>query len=792
MGIMRTKILRDIWYSKGRSISIIVIVAISTALYGGLILAYQNIGHTFSDAETKTNFESARYIMPNYTDPTSIDLSGYSQYLDNWDSRLSIVTGMKLANKDRIFTLSMFGIATDHRPRVNDFQIEKGQFFSAGDEMAGKIMLTTQFMKANDLKVGDTIQIQTPTGFVSVTIAGQVFSNEYIYNVNPKTGLPDIQGLGAGWLPLGFVQSHFDLANKINEVVVRFNAQTEKDSGTRQVAALKILGYLQTKTDNVSFLFKEDEPEQKVKNSDVGSLDTLARVFGVLILFIALFVIYDNVSKLIASQRNYIGTMRALGGSKRVVAMQYTMIGIILGIIGVMLGLPLGWAIGAAMTASYATLLGIPEPNTQFHLSGFAEGIIVNLLLVGILSLLSARSAVNINPREAMSSSFITQIFTKKPWLEKFFEKIPGFNTPTGSIPVRSLVRHKRKTFLTIMTFSISIVLMLAAFGFLDSFNNGINQNYAHYEKYDMQVYFLEPLNIQEVDGIVNGLNYITQHDGFAAVPIQISNGGLTKNTALYGFNPNSNLRTIKLQSGKFDGLTLGVNLANYLHVGMGDFVNISGFSIPIAAISDEILSDSAMVPLQYFQTAFQLGQNVTGILIKIADGFTVNQVKEQLLQTSLPIGLMLSTEQVKNSINTLIQGLVAMIDIMVLIGFLIVALFSFNTVVLDVMTRQNEFVNIRSLGGSRRHVIKIIAFQGLVVSFFGGLLAIPIGYWVTDLMLKDLMQNIMVLPTVIAAQSYAIGIFSAYIASLTGVWAAVRYVMKIKLVDAMRTRISN
>ncbi len=796
MGILSKKVYRDLRYNKGRSLSIILIVALATALYGGLFLAYVNISETFDNNEEKANIESVRFII-NGTNPALIDTLdlGNLQSVDAWDYRLSMVTSLELDGDDKTYTAAIFGVPGDRRPKVNDFIItddEVPEYFDGASSQT--IFLIEQFVHIKDLEMGDQVNLYTPSGVQKITIESKVFSPEYIYNVNPKSGLPDVSGLAAGWLTLDYAQEIFELENQVNEVLILFKDDIVSDVQKFNAAIDEIKTELSKVTDpnQISFVKLEDEAEQVMKDADVGALDDMARVFGMVILLLALFAIYDNVSKLISSQRNYIGTMRALGGSKSTITIHYTSMGAILGSIGVAIGIPLGWGIASAMTVEYAHLLGIPTPSTTFAFAPFIESIVLILGLSVLLSFLSSIAASRIEPREAMSSSFVTMIFDAKPMLERFFTKIPGLKSVSSAIPIRGLFRNKKRTLITIFTYSMSLVLMIAALGFMDSFTSALDKNYDENQKYDLQLFYYSSIDPNEVVTILNGIEGIGDHEGFISDMVELSSEDKSLTVPLYGFEKNSNLRKISLDKGGLDGLVLGVNLANNLGVKHGGNVDLFGSTAIIKGIMAEILADVAFLPLDDMQEIFELENNVTGTILTIADGFNENDVKKNLLNSNLPIALVISTAEVKEAIETLIQGLMAIVGIMVFVGFVTVALFSFNTVVLDVMARQNEFVNLRSLGASKKKIAKIIALQGFLIAIVGAIVSIPLSYYITQAIINSMIEGLMVLPTVIYPSSYGIGIISAWLASLIGVWAAIRYVMKIDMVDALRTRMSN
>jgi ABC-type lipoprotein release transport system permease subunit len=340
----------------------------------------------------------------------------------------------------------------------------------------------------------------------------------------------------------------------------------------------------------------------------------------------------------------------------------------------------------------------------------------------------------------------------------------------------------------------MSLVLIIAALGFMDSFTQALDDNYEKNEMYDLQVFYypdraIDPIEVTAILGTIDG---IEDHEGFVSSIVEISKGENRLSVPLYGYHQDSDLRHLDLSGGSFSGLVLGINLANNLDADYGEQVQLMDETYSVNGIVSEVIADGAYLPIEQAQSMFNLEGNITGTILTISDGFDEKSIKDDLLASELPISLILSTSEVKSSIETLIQGLMALIGIMVFIGFITVALFSFNTVVLDVMTRRNEFINLRSLGSSRKKITKVIALQGMLISVVGSIVAIPLSYYITDWIIKEMVQDLMVLPTVIYPQSYAVGIIAAFLASLVGVWSAVRYVMSIDMVDALRTRVSN
>jgi putative ABC transport system permease protein len=783
MKVLTKKIFRDMLHQKGRSLSIILIIAIAMGLYAGILLSYHNVGDTFNAKEHALNRQSVRYFSQVPIDPDLINLNQFSD-IKSWDMRLSMLNEFELNSKNYISP--MYGISPESFQEVNNFELLSGSLIEADNE----ILLTQKFIDDNDLEIGETLSIQINNEIYSLEIVGGIFSLEYIYMANPKTGLPDLTGVAPIWASIDFIQQAFGFPG-INEILVRFNDGIHFNEDLRDDRSRIVRNSIESQigSDIISFSLS-DEPEYQMKEADVNSLGDFARVFGGVVLLIALFVIYDSISKLIANQRNYIGTMRALGGGKFQITIHYTKLASYLSLIGVLIGIPLSWLISYGMISEYSNLVGIPNVDVRLHRQPLIEAISIHLGLSIGIALISSVMATKVNPREAMSSSFITQIYSKKPIIELLIGKFSSFE-PTTAISVRNVFRQKRKTLITIFTFAMSIVLMISAVGFMDSLSSSIDRNYEEYQRYDVEIHLATPLPDIEVVDRLNKIEGIAEVEIFINQLVLLRSSGRNVSTTLYAFQEESNLRKFNIIDGQDNGLVVAALLADELNVGVGDTVSFSNQTIQISGITNEIISKSIFMDVPIIQTMYEMSNNVTGAIITYSDGVDRKDVENQI-RNELPVSVLIDSNDVKQSIEYLIQGVYAMIGVMVIIGVLIVALFSFNIIVLEIISRENEFVNLKSLGSSKWKMFKIIAIKSLIVSIFGGLLAIPLSYYITEATINAMMEGTMNIDTIIAIETFLLSIGAALIASTFGVFAAFRHVNRINLVDAMRNRVSN
>ncbi|HQT81248.1 MAG: ABC transporter permease [Ferrovum sp. 37-45-19] len=197
--------------------------------------------------------------------------------------------------------------------------------------------------------------------------------------------------------------------------------------------------------------------------------------------------------------------------------------------------------------------------------------------------------------------------------------------------------------------------------------------------------------------------------------------------------------RLDNLQPGQF-GVVIGSALADHLHVGMGDkvvlitpqgqvtpagmlprlkqFTVVGIFSVGMY----EYDSGLALIELHDAQKLFRLGQDVTGIRLKLDDLMLAPHVADQLVK-SLPIDAWVS-DWTREHAN-LFRAVALEKNVMFIILLLIVAVAAFNivsTLVMAVTDKQADIAILRTLGASSQSIMQIFIIQGALIGLVGTL----------------------------------------------------------------------
>jgi lipoprotein-releasing system permease protein len=196
------------------------------------------------------------------------------------------------------------------------------------------------------------------------------------------------------------------------------------------------------------------------------------------------------------------------------------------------------------------------------------------------------------------------------------------------------------------------------------------------------------------------------------------------------------------LRPGEF-GIVLGIELARSLGVRMGDKVTViapQGNVTPAGILPrlkqftvvgvfevDMNVYDAglALVHMDDAAKLYRMGEQVSGVRLKLTDLFAAPRVSRELTNT-LPGNLFVRDWTHQNA--NFFRAIQMEKRVMFVIMFFIVAVAAFNivsTLVMAVTDKQADIAILRTLGASPRSIMKIFIVQGTIIGVIGTLIGV-------------------------------------------------------------------
>ncbi|MFQ5978842.1 MAG: ABC transporter permease [Candidatus Heimdallarchaeota archaeon] len=824
MRILWKKVYREFRHNRFRSFVILFSVAIAVGLLVGLANSWTEIDASLEKNHTKTRNADVRLNF----EPQWIDEQNVSAILNNETLRDEAGLASNDPVEGRIFlraqiqykseNYSTYWIALnstkDNKNQINQLGVHKGiNYFE--NPSTPKALLDYHFaesiMLGKGVKVGEELTIfYGNESYGPVEIAGIVHDAEYTYMVDDQTFMPLMGDLCVLYLPLEWTwnelydKGEISQKNVINQILVK----TDERSPEAADRALETLRPFLAQNNAYYYSTRYDAtPDYIMFLSDAGLMDRFGYAFGGVGLIIGAIVVYNSLVKLVGSQRTYIGLMEAMGAKRREIATHFALMGIILGFFGWILGCILGFLLSWTMTEMIVPIYGFQYTAHVINWELYGIAFIATMSIMVIFSTLACLPVFRITPREAMTNVFV-RAGASRLWFERYISRIPKFGGFSTIIPLREVFMHKRRSALTAIAIAVSSVVLVASAGFMTSFFYGIDQNYSKYETYDVQVLFQE--DIQSQEELLQYMRGIGGVDPNAVEPmfsrgvvIATEKNGATEYDAaiLQCFWRNSELRNfhvIKGQQGTSSNRILaGMTLAKDIGLSVGQDVTLSNkedlSGIEVGGIVGQLLDNYLLWTLEDLYKHPELfgitNGTVNGVIFKVEEDADLNTIRSQLASEYGGIVAFVDTHKTRESLEAMMEVLLAMLVVFAVVGLIVLGVFAFNTVFLAYMDREMEYLALRAIGSKRRSLYKIVGIETLIIGLIGFIVAIPLGYitsaWIFDYMTKGRWYLPVHIPIEIWVLVAVLSLMSVFLAAAVIAWRTNR----MKMADVMRNR---
>lgn len=244
----------------------------------------------------------------------------------------------------------------------------------------------------------------------------------------------------------------------------------------------------------------------------------------------------------------------------------------------------------------------------------------------------------------------------------------------------------------------------------------------------------------------------------------------------------------------ELDGIIIGKELAEHLNVSLDDKINVvspAGKMTPIGmtprikrfrvtGIFDsgmyEYDSSLAFISIQAGQKFFRMGENVTGIEVKVDDIYLAREVAENLQdRLGFPYYTRDWMQMNKNLFSALKMEKIVMFIILTLI-VLVAAFNIISTLIMVVMEKNRDIAILKSMGATNWSILKIFSIDGLIIGIIGTALGVIGGFLVVSY-LNEIVEFV--------ERLFSINIFPSDIYYLDKLPAKINYLDTVLIVGA-------
>ncbi|MCK5305494.1 MAG: hypothetical protein KAJ72_09590, partial [Candidatus Heimdallarchaeota archaeon] len=284
MKILTKKLLREIWRNKFRSISIVLVIAISIALLSGLRAGHPILFNTYELNQDYYNVADGTFSFSEPLVDTNVStIKANSSFLDEYSidrigSRIYFMTDIQF--KGETFPAAVIGVNFPNQ--LNQLVIEEksseitdeSTILDSNTSCLVEIHFAGRAMEflGHNVSLNDELSITFPEETTNFTIKGIAQDSYYSYIVDEVTNLPLFGNMAIIWINLQTAQNFlFEGENMVNQLLFTVDERFNKEMIL--TAADGISSYLTSNgipPNTLKFVLFDETAEYKMFDSDVG------------------------------------------------------------------------------------------------------------------------------------------------------------------------------------------------------------------------------------------------------------------------------------------------------------------------------------------------------------------------------------------------------------------------------------------------------------------------------------------------------------------------------------------
>ena len=819
MKIMDRKVFREIKIQKFRSLLIVSIVTVTVAMILGMRAGYPMIMATYEENMRHNNVADGRFTLTApISDSNITQIRNDAEFLRSnniadIEGRLIIYSEMQYAEE----TFPCIVIGVNFPNLINKVYLEENSTFAAENsnflQNKSNCIIESQFagnLLGQDVQIGEKISVLLGTDDHQITVEAIGQDTDFIYVVDPVSQMTLMGQLAVVWMDLSELQDQlFGGAPLINQILFTVEERLDKPLiHTARDALLHKFATNQIDISTLQFEIYDETLDRQFFDADAGSMDKMGTLFGVIGLIMCCVAIYNTISRLVQSQRKNIGLFMSLGSNSNKIVFHYVKITVYLTLIGLLIGVPLGHLFAIGMTQLLVRLFPFQVFLYPIVIQEYLLGSLVTLGVCTIFSGLSAFPITKITPREAMSAIFHRIKAVKSSFSEKIFSWIPGFRSLHMLVPIREIFLRKRKSLITILAITTSLIMLITSIAMVGNMFTALNQNFTEYNTSQYRVQLENSIPMSEIATFMDNLpsDTIDHYESTIKVYSNMVFGGKIQGGFLIEcFQANSTFRSLNIIEGEISDKTalnstsiiLGNAIAAKYDIQIGDEIQIGlleNYTVEIAGIVGEFLDHAGFWTIEAFTANnnslnFGMPANyVNGFMFNLGSEADIVEIRAQF-DSQFAIAQWIDADQSHQSMMTLIKSMTSLLVLFILVGVLIGILFSFNTMYMGFISRENDFLAFKAMGTDPRYFTKMIFWENAILSLFSLVVTVPIGYLVYWLSMDYLFADNFYMPLSIPWYTWP----CVFGLSLISIWLATRKltkrIRKLNLADELRSR---
>lgn len=787
MTALQRKAARDLWHLRGQALAIAFVIAGGIATLVMAQSTYQSLEGTrarfYADYALADVWASAKRA-PNTLAARLAAIAG----VQTVETRLAAAATLSVAGfgepvRAQVLSLPKFG----GQPLLNRLYLRSGRL--PDPEAARETLVSEAFAAAHGLRPGDRIVATIYGHRQELDIVGIAISPEFVYQIQPGSTFPDFLRFGILWMNTRALEAALDMTGAFNSVTMRLRR------GADAAAVLAAVDGILARYGGLGAYGRKDQLSNRFLSEELRQLATMARLFPMIFLGVAAFLLNVVMARLIGLQRDQIAILKAFGYPGRAIALHYLQIALLIAAVGGAIGVGAGAWLGHLLAGIYRDFYRFPFLDYRLSTLAFATGLGVAFVSAAIGAVQSSLSSARLPPAEAM----------RPPAPERYrpalFERLGlrRFLSQPGRMVLRYLERRPLKALLSVVGLALAGAIMMVGRFQGDALELMIDTQLRVAQHQDLGVDFIEPAG-RAAAFELRALPGVRVAEPIRSVAVRLRYANYSYRTGITGLSAGASLRRPVDAAGRpivapAHGLLLTNYLSDLLHVGIGDRVQVevlegrqARVEVPVAGFVNEYIGAQGYMDLDAMNALFGDGDVISGALLAL-DPADPAALYFQLDRRPRVAGVSSREAQIRNFYTTMGNSMLFFTFIAGLLGAVINFGVVYNSARIALSERGRELASLRVLGFTQGEVSRILLGElGLMVA-----VSIPLGFaagWgLSWVMASGFESDLFRVPVTLRTATYAFAAATMLASTVVSAGIVRRRIAHLDLIGVLKTR---
>lgn len=788
--MLRRKMWRDIKQNLSQFITIYLMVFIGVMVYTGIESYMDGMKKTADHFYNTYNLQDLN-VVGEFTN-TDLNTIKDIENVKNAEGKL-VLNAINGEDANKSFLLNFIESNV-----ISQFYVCEGEKFDASIHGA---WLDNFYAEENNLHVGDSIKIKYDSFVLEEKIVGLINVPDHLYDVKDEAELlPNRETygfvyLGMNELPEQMIKMqvmdkmHLTDEKMFDSIMSDFNYKDYipynyimVDVDNKENVS-QVKNEIEDKVNSALAIMKiEDTLSYSMYQGEIDEGSAYVGIFSGLFLFIAMLSVITTMTRVVKKQKMQIVILKALGFKNKTIILHYVSYGFWVSLFGTICGLIAGrYFIGSVfmgMEMDYFEIPnGVPVVNSSCYFMAVCDVICVSIItFITCYKYLMKSAAESLRTELPKVKSGSLNITSKGIFKHLSF---------SSKWNLRDIIRNKFRTITGIVGITGCCVLIVCAFGMLNSMHYFIKLQFEELYNFNYKLVLKENLTDDEISGLMTKYGNATSQT--LGIEIKNKEGNKEAHTIFV----TDAFDYIRFQNNKKEFITLDSNEGIYVTYKLAEMNNYQlGDVISWHIYGDTTYYESKIVG---FNKDPQ-NQNITmtkeylenlGIKYQPDSIYTNQDLKEN--KEIKNVLIVQDIDSLEDSVEGMLSMMQEMIIIIIVFAILLGGVIIYNMGILSYSEKQYQFATLKVLGFKDKQIERIYIKQNNWLSIISIILGLPLGHALTSWLFKTCLDETFDFGVNIHVSTYFIAIVSTYVVSYLVSKILAKKIKKIDMVTSLK-----